>query len=167
VDKFWWSIHSVPNLVAFEFEHGTESDRFAYNSRCIRTVRRRQKPMRGEHAGYYDWFVPVVSSRQTVAVLVAGPCALSRPTSVDILERWRRLSGRQGHPADPEFASYLAASLNTPVLEGKRAAAFEGLLVCLAGLMAGGPAAMRLRIERAPFASSSSRCDWSNERGTR
>ena len=78
-----------------------------------------------------------MAKKQVVAVLVAGPFAEKRSTSTDILERWRHLTGRQGHPADPEFASYLSATLATLVLDGGQARAFERLLNCLARLMGG------------------------------
>ena len=74
---------------------------------------------------------------KTVAILATGPFADARPTSAEILERWRWLTGRQGHPSDPEFAHYLAVTLSTLVLDGPYASIFERLMIRLARLMAG------------------------------
>ncbi|HEV8245064.1 MAG TPA: hypothetical protein VGP93_04825, partial [Polyangiaceae bacterium] len=133
----WWAIHRELSVGPFEIEHGLEAERYAYNTRNLSQARRQRRIIRGEHAGYSDLFVPIVAAHEAVAVLVVGPFALARPTSADILERWRALTGLQGHPADPEFASYLSASLATLVLDGGRAATFERLLACLAQLIAG------------------------------
>jgi AraC-like DNA-binding protein len=133
----WMPIHTEPNVSSFEPEHGVESERQAYNDRLRAMVLRTKRTVRGEHAGYSDLFVPVIMGKKVVALLVTGPFALGRPSSEDILARWKWLTGRAGHPADPEFASYLAATLATLVLDGGKVAIFERLLECLARLMAG------------------------------
>ncbi|HEV8244465.1 MAG TPA: AraC family transcriptional regulator, partial [Polyangiaceae bacterium] len=71
------------------------------------------------------------------AILITGPFATARPTSAEILERWRGLSGRQGNPADPEFSDYVAATLDTLVLSAGHAKLFERFAVCVARLLAG------------------------------
>jgi AraC-like DNA-binding protein len=131
----WIDIHALPNLLDFEVEHGLISKRHVYNGRCIRQVLRTKKTVLGEHAGFADLFVPIGTDQRVQAVLVTGPFATQWPTSTDILERWRRVAGRQGHPADPEFAHYVAVTLSTLVLEGKRVDAFRRLLERLADLM--------------------------------
>jgi AraC-like DNA-binding protein len=133
----WMPIHTEPNVSSFEPEHGMESERQAYNDRLSAAVLRTKKTMRGEHAGYSDLFVPIMMRKKVVALLVTGPFALTRPSSEDILARWKWLTGRTGHPADPEFASYLAATLGTLVLDRGKLAIFQRLLECLARLMAG------------------------------
>jgi AraC-like DNA-binding protein len=133
----WFAIHGEPTILMFEQEHGKDREREAYNRRSFTVVRRDKRMFRGEHGGYSDLFVPLVVRGQVVGVLVTGPFAVARPTSTDVLERWRWLTGRQGHPADPEFASYLAAVLSTLVLAGDKLRAFEELLRCFAGLMTG------------------------------
>ncbi|HEV8244840.1 MAG TPA: hypothetical protein VGP93_03695, partial [Polyangiaceae bacterium] len=135
--SFWWPLHVEPNVLSFEGEHGVLGDRQGYNQRSIAAVRRSATPLRGEHAGYFDLFVPVVFGGQVEAILISGPFAQSRPNSGEILERWRALTGRQGHPADPEFAAYLLETLRTLVLDAESLVTFERLLVCVAGLMAG------------------------------
>ena len=35
----------------------------------------------------------------------------------EILERWHGLTGRHGHPSDPEFAHYIAMTLDALVLD--------------------------------------------------
>ena len=103
----WFPIYAEPSVVSFEPEHAVEEERYAYNSRLIEEVLRRKRTIRGEHAGYSDLFVPILVGGQVAGILVTGPFALARPTSVGILERWRWLTGRQGQPADAEFRSYL------------------------------------------------------------
>jgi AraC-like DNA-binding protein len=104
--------------------------------------------------------VPIVAEDEVVAVLVTGPFAVARPSGKDILERWRGLTGRQGHLADPQFAAYLPMTLSTLVLEGSRAKTFERLVVLLARLLAGAGSAgeimneldaLRVELEPARF----------------
>jgi AraC-like DNA-binding protein len=133
----WYPIHVDRSLLTFEVEHGVEHERDKYNQRCMNEARRRQKPVRSTHAGLSDLFVPIITGGSTVAILATGPFATVRPTGAEILERWRWLTGRQGHPADPEFAHYLSVTLSTLVLEGPYATIFERLMIRLARLMAG------------------------------
>jgi AraC-like DNA-binding protein len=127
----WRDIHERPSsvdLLGFELEHATELDRRAYNARCLERARAKRITVRAEHAGFVDLFVPVFYEGHADAVLVTGPFTTARPSSTDVLERWRALSGRQGDLADPEFSRYLAATLSTLVLEGADAAAFQELV---------------------------------------
>ena len=133
---YWWSLYSVPNVTSFESEHGVETERQAYNERMFATVRQEKRAVRGEHAGYHDWFVPVEIAEQVAAILVVGPFALERATSAAVFERWKNLTSRRGDLADPEFALYLNRTLSTLVLEGDAASKLERLLRCLAGLLA-------------------------------
>jgi AraC-like DNA-binding protein len=137
----WLPIHIEPGVSSFEPEHAVEEERYAYNTRLFADVNRKKKIVRGEHAGFSDLFAPVVVNGKVVAVLVTGPFALARPTSADILARWRWLTGRQGHPADSEFLAYLSATFATLVLDADGLQAFEQLVGSLALLMAeNGPA---------------------------
>src|SRR5258706_11266031 len=115
----WLDIHTLPNLLDFEVEHGLISKRHVYNERCIDRVRRKKETVLGQHAGFFDFFVPIAGEARVQAELVTGPFATRRPTSTDILEQWRTVTGRQGHPTDPEFAHYVAVTLSTLVLEGQ------------------------------------------------
>jgi AraC-like DNA-binding protein len=135
--RLWWPIHSAPSLLAFEVEYGVAEDRWKYNDRSFASVLRRKKPIVGEHAGLSDMFVPVLMDGKVTAILVVGSFAVARPTSADVLERWRKMTGRKGHPADPAFLAYLRAILSIPVLDGGKAKPFERLLVCLAMLLGG------------------------------
>jgi AraC-like DNA-binding protein len=137
----WVLLHGERSVLAFEYEHGKDLSRALYNSRCLKRVLRTRKPIRGEHGGYVDLFVPIVARKKVISVLVVGPYAVKRASATDILERWLALTHRQGHPADPEFAAYLSAALSVLVLDGKKNAAFERVLGCLAQLMAGEGAA--------------------------
>jgi len=137
----WRDIHMRQNLLDFEAEHGIETERFAYNQRCLARAKKQRATVVAHFAGFTDFFVPVRVNGRTEAVLVTGPLTTARSSSTDVLARWRSLTGRQGHPADPEFAHYLASTLSTLVLEGKRALTFQRLLELLTRLMGSeGPA---------------------------
>src|SRR5262249_48149584 len=75
--------------------------------------------------------------RSVHAVVVSGPVATSVPTTADVLERWRSLTGRQGHPSDPEFSHFVSITLGTLLLEGERLDRYQRLLECFATLCAG------------------------------
>jgi AraC-like DNA-binding protein len=134
LDDGWLSLHDRPGLMSFEMEHGALDGRWKYNTLCLDRARRTGATVLGEHNGLLDFFVPVVG-KPVRAVVVSGPFAEARPTSAELLERWRALTGRQGHPSDPEFSNYLSESLSTLVLDAKRQARFRRILECLAALM--------------------------------
>jgi AraC-like DNA-binding protein len=139
--RFWWAIHDEPNVVLFEVEHGVETARWRYNDRHFASVRRLKKSLVGQHAGFSDFFVPVVKGGHVVATLVTGPFQTAYPTSRQVLERWRRMTGRHGDPADREFDAYLRATLSTLTLHGKQLSTYGDLLDCIAKLIASeGPA---------------------------
>ncbi|HEV8245306.1 MAG TPA: helix-turn-helix domain-containing protein [Polyangiaceae bacterium] len=133
----WWPLHTETSLSTFEAQHGRDQQRLAYNTRQFALVQKKKQLVRGEHGGYSDFFAPIVVQGKVVAVLVTGPFANAPPKSADILESWRSLTGRQGHPADPEFASYLSAVFDVLVLEGSRMQALQSVLECVTRLMAG------------------------------
>jgi AraC-like DNA-binding protein len=135
--KGWRPIHTATNVIQFELQHGVERERDKYNARCLAEVRRRHKALLGTHAGFSDWFVPIVAQKRLLAILVTGPFLTARATSVEIMDRWRWLTGRQGHPSDPEFAHYLSVTLSTLLLDANQVAIFERLLGILSRLMAG------------------------------
>jgi AraC-like DNA-binding protein len=147
----WWAIHNEPSLQGFEIEHDNRRQRDRYNTRCLEAARTTGTVVRGEHAGYSDLFVPILVGGRATAILVVGQFATARPTSADVLSRWLALTGRQGHPADPEFASYLEMTLATLVLDDDDVLAFERLLVCLAQLMGGEGRADRLMNQIEPL----------------
>ena len=107
--------------------------------------------MLATHQGVFDWFVPVEVRGRLRGVLATGPFAKAPPTSSELLERWRSLTGRQGHLADPEFSYYVSINLSTLVLDEADVASFGRLLVCLAGVMAGDDRAEELLREAAPL----------------
>jgi AraC-like DNA-binding protein len=135
--ELWWTIHSEPSLVPFEVGHAVEITRWSYNGKKFAEVQAKRKLVRGTYSGLSDVFVPVLLDRRVATILVAGPFFTSRPSGAAILDRWRWLSGRQGHPADPEFAAYLQMTLGTLVLEGGKLSAFERLMTLIARLMGG------------------------------
>jgi AraC-like DNA-binding protein len=130
-------IHEAPSLLAFEIAHGAIDDRYAYNDTSLVQARKRGTTIIGRHSGFSDLFVPIGSPRGKQPVIVTGPFATTRLTSADVLDRWRSLTGRQGHPTDPEFSQYLESALETTTLDADQLAAFRRWLDCLASLMAG------------------------------
>jgi AraC-like DNA-binding protein len=134
----WREVYERPDsrdLMGFEAEHGIEGERIAYNTRCMLQARRTNRTVVAEHMGFADLFVPVCWGGLVDTVLVTGPVARQRATSTDILERWRALTSRQGHPADPEFSHYVAATLSVAVLGGADFASFQRLAECVARLI--------------------------------
>jgi AraC-like DNA-binding protein len=134
LDDGWLEIHDEPNLLGFEMEHGAVHERWTYNARCIDRARRTRAAVLGQHRGFFDLFVPV-PGEPVRAVIVSGPFADARLTTTDVLERWRSLTGRQGHPSDPEFSQFLSVALSTLVLDSRRQAQFRRVLECFAALM--------------------------------
>ncbi|HEV8247994.1 MAG TPA: hypothetical protein VGP93_19605, partial [Polyangiaceae bacterium] len=158
-DQEWLPIHGEPQQL-FEFEHGKEADRAIYNTGCLERARAEAQTVRGEFAGYSDFFVPISSHGNVVAVLVVGSFLREPLSSAGIQERWRALTGQKGHPSDPEFAAYLSHITSILVLADDKARALKRLLECLASLMAGeGPAdelmneieVLRAELEKARF----------------
>jgi AraC-like DNA-binding protein len=147
VDAYWSSIHGEPNVVTFELEHGVLLERGPHNERCFERSRRERATVIGEHAGFHDMFVPICEGARVRGFVVTGPFATVRPTSTDILERWRFLTGRQGHPADPEFSRYVEATLSTLVLEGRHLSAFRSTVERLADLFVGKGVARSIQTE--------------------
>jgi AraC-like DNA-binding protein len=134
----WHAIHGPPTkVIAFETAHGREREREIYNERCINRARRTRKAVLGEHAGFNDFYVPIVDREQAYAVLVVGPFSTKRLTSTDLLERWHWLTGRRGHPSDPEFAQYVATTQETLLLDKEQVGQFERMLRCFARLCVG------------------------------
>jgi AraC-like DNA-binding protein len=139
----WRAIHQEPSVAPFELRYGVDFERVKYNQRCIERAESRRALVVAQHAGFWDFFVPIVVDRKVVAMVVAGPVARHEPTSNAITEQWRWLSGRQPNTQDPEFAEYLTVCLSTLVLDGRRFSAFQAYLRCLARLMAQQGAAKR------------------------
>jgi two-component system response regulator YesN len=133
----WFPIHDEPDVVAFDRGHAATLDRGEYNAARFAEAARGRRIVRGEHAGYWDLFVPITVDDSVVGTLVTGPFARARPTSEGILARWHALTGRRGHLGEPEFAAYVSTVLGTLVLDDARLERFERLLHCLSLLMAG------------------------------
>src|SRR5450432_990637 len=137
--NYWEELRERPDLsslIGFELEHGAEMKRSVYNLRSLERTVKTRRALVGRHAGFCDLFVPVCMGTRVDSVLVSGPFAMHRASATDILERWRSITGRQGHPADPEFSSYMSITLSTLVLEPAKTTAFRSLLECLANLIA-------------------------------
>src|SRR5689334_10303975 len=133
----WWQlIHKAPSVTSFEYELGRGPQRAAYNVRCLHRARTERRIVVGEHAGFRDLFVPVDDSG-TTRVVVAGPFAVTRPTSTEVMTRWYELSGSQGRLADAAFSRYLSATLATITLAGSSQSSFERLLSSFVDLVVG------------------------------
>ena len=144
---FWQSIHVTKNVVSFEAEHGSEQRRWSYNHRIFAEVVKHCRIVRGEHAGFHDLFVPIQDRSGVRSVLVAGPIAIKRPSSAEVLERWYDISHTQGRLTDPSFSEYLSTTFSTLTLEGPLFGAFEKLLMHFAHLVEGRPASEELTRE--------------------
>src|SRR5436190_17574558 len=67
----WHAIHAPEQTVTeFELAHGRETERATYNERLIKRARTTRKAELGEHAGFFDFFVPVMGDGEVYAVLV-------------------------------------------------------------------------------------------------
>jgi AraC-like DNA-binding protein len=132
---FWHPIHIVPNISAFESNSGVASRRWAYNFRMFDQVSRCRAALRGEHAGFFDLFVPVRDAAALRGVLVAGPFARSRPTAHEVATRWYDLTGLRGRLSEQSFSEYVSATLATLTLEGRLGHAFERMMMCFARLV--------------------------------
>jgi AraC-like DNA-binding protein len=143
----WMQVHDRPSTIRTENAAGFERERARYNDAHLARAVAEARPICGEHFGFSDFFVPIVSQGKAVAVLVVGPFLTSPVTSSELLERWRALTTRQGHPSDPAFIEYLSLTLSALVLEGPWLARFERLLACIAELYANEGRADRLANE--------------------
>ncbi|HEV8248289.1 MAG TPA: hypothetical protein VGP93_21080, partial [Polyangiaceae bacterium] len=77
----WYAIHvPQPQPTWFELAHGREAERDAYNDRCTEQARRTRKAVLGQHAGFFDFFVPIATGDTVHAVLISGPFSTARPT---------------------------------------------------------------------------------------
>lgn len=143
----WHAVNGSSGIIAFELAHGKGPERNAHNELCIDRARREKRPVLDHHAGLADVFAPILVHGAVVGVLVCGPFATARPTSADILERWRWITGRHGHPSDPEFSHFLALSLNVLTLNASQVQSLERWLACYTRVMVGDPDARTLATE--------------------
>jgi AraC-like DNA-binding protein len=125
--RTWYPIYSLPlpGIAAFELANGMEKQRTEHNERAIARARREKSGLVVEHAGFSDLFAPIVEDKSVRAVIVAGPFATVRPTSNDMITRWRWLTGTQARASDPEFAHYLASTLAIATFEGSTLGVFR------------------------------------------
>ena len=144
-----WSTLNVasPNMLEFEAQYGQELQRWPYNDRMVQEVQKTGRSTVGEIFGFCDVFVPIELGTEADSFLVAGPFARTRPTSVEIADRWHAISNAQADLADPAFSRYLDVTLSTATLEGSLLGTFERLLECLALLLRGQGDAERLAKE--------------------
>ncbi len=133
--KDWHAISTGESVVSFEFEHGKDMERLAYSRRLMARAETKGKSMVGEHAGFYDLVVPIRKTHDHV--LITGPFARARPTSADVIVRWRWITGRQGHPSAAEFRRYLSMTLATLTLEGSLPNRYQRFVECYAELLSG------------------------------
>jgi AraC-like DNA-binding protein len=136
VGVHWFTLCDHATLIPFETSHGRETLRWKYNERQFQAVRRERRARLGSHAGFSDVFAPIVCKGEVVGTIVVGPFSEGSPSAADILDRWRWLTGGQGHLGDPEFRAYLYATLGTLRLGPDQAEALQRLVACLAALMA-------------------------------
>src|SRR5258706_5268153 len=68
----WFPIHSEQAFGSFELEHAKEIERGRYNHRNASEVRRRKATVRGDFAGYSDFFAPIIVCEQVAGILITG-----------------------------------------------------------------------------------------------
>jgi AraC-like DNA-binding protein len=143
----WYAIHAETNAIRFEINHGVERSRWLYNERSMAEVRRTRRPLLGRYAGLSDLFVPFRSPEGACGVLVAGPFALARPTSGDIVARWASVIGTPVRRSDPELLRYASTALTTLTFDAATWDKFKRLLRRFASLLEGRPGAKKLTRE--------------------
>jgi AraC-like DNA-binding protein len=135
-EDYWHPIHTIEDVVGFENSHVIQQ-RWAYNRRSFATVGRTRETLMGEHLGFHDLFVPIVSGDVLRGVIVAGPIATTRPTSGELRERWYALTQSQARITDPVFLQYLERTQLALVLDAEQLSAFRGLLASFAAMLVG------------------------------
>jgi hypothetical protein len=116
---FWHPIHVIPNVIAFETENRVEDRRKPYNDSCFARVRREKKIVHGEFAGFHDVFAPIQDENGVRAIFVAGPMAIARPTSADLIEAcWRALPGSWKPLSRNSFAARVNAGALIGTIDG-------------------------------------------------
>src|SRR3954454_7130214 len=93
----WHAIHTMPNAIPFELEHGHEVARWEYNERSMTKVAHSRKSLLTAHAGFSDLFTPVIASGVVQQQLVTGPFLRAAVQPTDLVERWQALTGRYAH----------------------------------------------------------------------
>src|SRR5882672_3325154 len=65
----WRPIYMEPHIGELELEHGVEKQREDYNNRLMADTKRKRRSILGSHAGYSDWFVPVIVKDKVEAIV--------------------------------------------------------------------------------------------------
>ncbi len=133
----WHAVHTVPNVLSFELEHGVEVERWTYNARCMGRAVRQRRAVLGQHAGFTDLFIPICEGKQARQMLVAGPFLTKPATAAELVEQWRALTGRYAHMGDPEFARYASGRLSTVIFDDTQIEVFKTFGERLAAFIAG------------------------------
>jgi AraC-like DNA-binding protein len=132
----WSTLNQVTaGMLESEVEYGVEHLRWPHNDRMIEAARRKNAPVLAELFGFFDLCVPIEVGTSADSFLVAGPFARTRPSSVEIADRWHRIAKARPNLADPSFARYLGMTLGALTLDDAKLAAFERLLSCMALLL--------------------------------
>ena len=132
----WHPFHESPDVTTFEYEHGVAARRWKYNEKCFKLASQAGPPdRRGARGVPRSLRAGARGPRSCDGMLVAGPFATSRPTSAEIVGRWRQLTGAGGRLSDPAFFRYVSRTLSTLTLNPTRFKAFHGLMTCFADLL--------------------------------
>ena len=138
VGVHWWDLCDHSELVEVEeYAHGRETQRWKYNERQFRAVRKQLRPRFGSHAGFSDLFVPLVCNGEVVATIVVGPFS-ARPQRCGHPRSLAMAHGGAGtsHRSRVSRVPQDSARHFAPRPEG-RGQNIERLMTCLAQLMAG------------------------------
>src|SRR5204863_6307634 len=67
----WRPIYMERNITLLEIEHGVDKQRAEYNRRILAEARLKRRAILGSHAGFSDWFVPIIVKNEVEAILVS------------------------------------------------------------------------------------------------
>ena len=97
----------------------------------------KEKPFLVEVLGFYDILTPIRRKGKWLGTLLSGAFADKEPTHDSLKASWKRLTGKNGSPDDPEFREFVKVLLETPVLEGRAFSAYCEAMELFAAMISG------------------------------
>src|SRR5262249_4104493 len=101
----------------FELRYGKERARYHYNRESLARAAETRTPFFGVHGGYSDLFVPIVEKESGAGFVACGPFRESALTGEELANQWETLTGRPPSEGDTEYATYVRAMLDTPLID--------------------------------------------------
>jgi len=97
---------------------------------------RKGQPQLVETLGFYDLLTPIQKKGKWLGTILSGAFADRIPTYDHLRASWKKLTGKDASPEDPEFRDFVKVLLETPVLEGRSFKAFEEAMKLFAAMIA-------------------------------